>query len=138
MTELRKVVTLYRVFHGIRFILRLVKIACREISNFCLYLILYIKAFRSSFTLFANTFIYRHIEYIVNKTKYPPQLTPRLELRLHLVWRKTYTSFQASFIPRLKNNLHLVWVLMDTSCRVPYTRGNEFNGHLIVSPMDMR
>lgn len=27
-------ITLYRVFHGIRFILRLVKIACREISNF--------------------------------------------------------------------------------------------------------
>ena len=27
-------VPLQRVFHGIRFILRLVKIACREISNF--------------------------------------------------------------------------------------------------------
>ena len=30
----KKVVPLQRVFHGIRFILRLVKIACREISNF--------------------------------------------------------------------------------------------------------
>ena len=30
----KKAVTLHRVFHGIRFILRLVKIACREISNF--------------------------------------------------------------------------------------------------------
>ncbi len=29
-----KSLTLHRVFHGIRFILRLVKIACREISNF--------------------------------------------------------------------------------------------------------
>ena len=32
------IVTLHRVFHGIRFILRLVKIACREISNFFCYL----------------------------------------------------------------------------------------------------
>jgi hypothetical protein len=31
-----KLVSLQRVFHGIRFILRLVKIACREISNFLL------------------------------------------------------------------------------------------------------
>ena len=31
-----KYVSLQRVFHGIRFILRLVKIACREISNFLL------------------------------------------------------------------------------------------------------
>ena len=34
LPEKKKVVTLQRVFHGIRFILRLVKIACREISNF--------------------------------------------------------------------------------------------------------
>ncbi len=32
--ECQKSVNLQRVFHGIRFILRLVKIACREISNF--------------------------------------------------------------------------------------------------------
>ncbi len=34
--ECQKSVNLQRVFHGIRFILRLVKIACREISNFLL------------------------------------------------------------------------------------------------------
>ena len=34
--ESQKHVSLQRVFHGIRFILRLVKIACREISNFML------------------------------------------------------------------------------------------------------
>jgi hypothetical protein len=31
-----KVVTLHRVFHGIRFILRLVKIACRDDKQFFL------------------------------------------------------------------------------------------------------
>lgn len=33
---------LQRVFHGIRFILRLVKIACREISNFFMYVYHYL------------------------------------------------------------------------------------------------
>ena len=46
--ECQKSVNLQRVFHGIRFILRLVQIACREISNF--FVMLHCHSRRSTLT----------------------------------------------------------------------------------------
>ncbi len=63
---------LQRVFHGIRFILRLVKIACREISNFfyvCVSLSFLIYTHRKSPTGFP-LFLVRHKNHFPMQNNY--------------------------------------------------------------------
>ena len=71
-----------------------------------------------------------HITWLQSRVGNLCQLTPRLKLHLHLVWRKTYTSYRGDSTPRVGFHIHEVMGSRATSYGVsliPHTTNNWYS-----------